>query len=159
MSEAVSEAAKSVGSINNHWQIIYTVVICISAVVGLWILNNRQSKESKALVDAQGAAEKAATEARKAERDKQISDIEHRFMMSAQELSKRVDGVSSVAEGVGKSLDRHFEEHKTSEERMQKTMEQVNNKLCDLYEKVNAVNIGVVKMATLLEERAKRDHV
>jgi len=166
MDAAFKAGADAIAHINNELQIIGLVVIGVFAVVILWML--KLAGESKKLIEVKEAAanklieeketaEKERTAHRKAERDAEIGGITQRFDTEIKHLEAK--------------LDEHLCAHKVNDEKTQKSVESIDTRLrrieanlierkefIDLCEKVNVINLGVVKMITIYEERSKHEH-
>jgi len=166
MGDVFKAGADAIAHINNELQIIGLVVICVFAVVILWMLKlSGESKKlievkdaaAKKLIEEKEAAEKERTKHRKKERDAEINGIAARFDAEAKRLEAK--------------LDNHLDDHKINDEKTQKSVESIDTRLrrieanlierkefIDLCEKVNVINLGVVKMVTIYEERSKHEH-
>ncbi len=168
MSDAAYTAVGSmIKDINNELQIVALIVVGVFAVIFLWLL--KVAGDGKKLVAKSVELEAERTALRKAERDKQMSDMENRFASALSAQEKVTDAAMNTANGVGKSLDRHIDEHKVNDEKTQKNIVSIDERLrrieanlierkefIAMCEKVNDINTGMVKMMTILEERTKK---
>ena len=111
--QPLTAAATSVASISNYWQVIALVVIGAFGVFGLWI--TRVGVESKKMVAMSDELESKRTEARKLERDKQMADLESR-------TASRISGVEN-------SLKAHVDAHGERDERIQKSVNRLDERL------------------------------
>jgi hypothetical protein len=157
--EAYTAAAHAITGTTSHWQLVAGIVFGFFVMLSTWM--SRRAATGVKLANAETAL-------RVAERTKEITDMKHDLeaqIISASDIGKTA---LNKAEGVGNSLDRHIDDHKERDEKTQRTIMNIDDRLrkieanlierkefIALCEKVNDINVGVVKMMAIMEERAK----
>jgi septal ring factor EnvC (AmiA/AmiB activator) len=157
--EAYTAAANAITGTTSHWQLIAGIVLGLCVLLSTWMAKRAENNTKYANKE---------TELRTERRDRQLDDIRNESSKTDAELSKRIDEVMNKVDGVGKSLDRHIDDHKERDEKTQKTIMNIDDRLrkieanlierkefIALCEKVNDINVGVVKMMAIMEERSK----
>jgi predicted nucleic acid-binding Zn-ribbon protein len=114
--QALSAAASAVSGVNNHWQVLYAIVICVFGLLGIWLYRRTGESKKLAAKNAEVIAkneelERERTNTRKVERDKQY------------------DEMKKTITGIGKSLDRHIDEHREKDGKVWGHIENIDNRL------------------------------
>jgi hypothetical protein len=156
--EVMTAAAHAVSGVNNHWQVLYALVVGVFGVFGLWLyLRTGDSKKladkNAEMIKKNDELEKERTNTRKIERDKQISELDRTIT------------------GIGKSFDKHLEEHRESDRKVWGHIENIDSRLQtiernlilksefdSLQDNVHRIDKTVVEIHTILKERSKREY-
>jgi vacuolar-type H+-ATPase subunit I/STV1 len=159
--EAYTAAANAITGTTGHWQLIAGIVMGLFVMLSTWM-----SKRAAAGVKLANAE----TALRVAERTKEIDELKHNNEKNISLVADIAKEAMSKADGIGKSLDRHIDDHKERDEKTQRSIINIDERLrkieanlierkefIALCEKVNDINTGVVKMTAIMEERAKHE--
>ncbi|MDR3012549.1 MAG: hypothetical protein LBU70_04990 [Chitinispirillales bacterium] len=123
--------------VSDLYQLVALTVVCVCGIVALWLYTKKGLARNC-------DAELARTAQRKAERDRELTELRS-------EIRKGRD----VADDVGKSLDRHLECHKESDDRMQRTFDRLDRTINTLQTSVHEIDKGVTEIRTIVKEKFK----
>jgi len=140
----LTAAANAVSGVSNLWQVLFALIVCMFSVLGVWLW--RKTGESQKLIAEKESAEKARTEVRKMERDKQLAELDHKFTASIAELTKQVEEVK-------KALERHIETHKEKDSDVQRSINSIDTKIVKMQSDFHSIDVKLARIATILEER------
>jgi hypothetical protein len=156
--QAISYAQK----FSNLWQVMALITIC-----GFALLAYKVHKNSLQISEVDDLEKERAAN-RKLERDKQISDINHKLEKLSMEFDANISESTIKISGIGKSLDKHVVEHQSRDGHLQKSIDSLDDRLriieenlierkefAKLQADVHSIDKSMVKVLTVLEERVK----
>ena len=148
--DAVPAAAELIKDINTPWQFMALFVVCAFAVLAFWIWKSAgKCKKYTAEVEKR---EKVEAEVRKAERDRQIDDI-----------NKRIEDAFKKSSGVGKSFDAHIKKHDEQDKEIFVRLGAIEKGQIDksefsvLQRDVREIDKTVVEIHTIVKERFNKN--
>jgi len=137
------------------WKLWVGLLTATSTALGAWIKKNKDLEIKE-------------TELRAANRNKQICELENKIDGKIGDAESKIGEIKGKVDGVSKSFDRHKEEHKEKDAKMQESFDSINKDLHDikrdliarvefekLKDKTFEIDKNVAKICAILEERAK----
>jgi hypothetical protein len=135
METIIAEAAGIAKEASSLYQLAALLIICACRTVAFWLYTKKALARSC-------EAELARTAQRKAERDKEMT-----------ELRGEIGKVYDKAEGVGRSFDRHLDCHKDADNKSQRTFDELGRKFGKLQSNVHDMDKRVIEIHTIIKER------
>jgi DNA repair exonuclease SbcCD ATPase subunit len=140
---------ETIPEIKNIWQLLAMLTTGLFGLFGFWIQHN--AAESKKLVAETEKLEIERTNHRKTIRDNQISEIRSQIL------------------GIGKSLDRHLDDHKTKDDKLQSSIDNLcarirfiednlieRKEFNELKNDVQSIDKNIVRLCTMIDERTNK---
>ena len=135
----VSSAMNSVVGINNHWQIVYTVIVGVFAVIITYIWKIAKNSERLAL------SEKEAAASRKGEREAQINGLGTRLDAEI----KRMDQIFAD----------HLKDHEKQESLTHESIAKLEAKFAKMEYELHSIGLSIERILTILEVEDRKERV